>query len=99
MLDELPFQSKKKGRMTAWMKQKSMIRTERKPKITYDVHASLKRPNNMVNLNLSQVQPQASAPSQSQQTPTGIKKIQPTIISTDVNMGETNKGDGTNNDD
>ena len=79
-LDSMPFVSKQKGRMTFLLKQKSAIRIERKPKITYEVHASLRRPVDSTALNLSQVQPQATAPSQGQLTPGGTKKIKPTIL-------------------
>ena len=89
-LDSMPFISKQRGRMTFLLKQKSAIRVERKPKITYEVHESLKRPRVAQDLNLSQVQPQASAPSQTQYTPKGTKKITPTILE----HGDTQMKDG-----
>ena len=86
----MPFISKQRGRMTFLLKQKSAIRVERKPKITYEVHDSLKRLRVAQDLNLSQVQPQASAPSQTQYTPKGTKKITPTILE----HGDTQMKDG-----
>ena len=39
----MPFISKQKGRMSALLKAKSKIKIERKPKVQYEVGASLKR--------------------------------------------------------
>ena len=62
-IESLPFVSKQKGRMSSLLKMKSKIAIQRKPRVTYEVHASLKRPRDAPDLAKSQSQPQASAPS------------------------------------
>ena len=78
-LESQPFISRKRGKMSALLKQKSKIGVISKPRKKYEALDFLKRPRNQdTSLSLSQLQPQANQTRDSGSTQT--KKITPTII-------------------
>ena len=88
-LEQMPFISKQKGRMSHLLKQKSKVQAVPKPRIQYDAFDFGKRIRVPVtNLAASQVQPQAHMPPPSKPD-SNVKKIVPTIIKTDVDMSAT----------
>ena len=78
-LDSMPFVSQQKGRMSSLLKMKSKIKIQRKPRVTYEPHESLKR----MRLAKSHSQPQSQSTLQTQsqtQSQPERKKVQPKII-------------------